>query len=231
MAAWLSLSGWAQPADAVSAALGLQAEAFDYSDYGGFEEAMNALAPFSQVPNIVAWSTGGLLAVRAIEAGVLKPEKLTLIATPYQFVKNADFSGGMDPFTYQQFRDNYAANAARTKGRFHALVAKGDVHARRVLEQLQHHPQVENTARWLPWLEALGAYRHRKQNELLDNVGVQLVHGKQDAVADFAQAQAWKGAYPHMQLHAWDEAGHAPHLHDAARLRKLLHSHHGVSPT
>ena len=151
----LTLSGWAQPADAL-AHLEEDAVVFDYSDYASIDLAIEAL---KQVPHTqcVAWSMGGMVALQAIAAGAIAPSHLTLIGVSAQFVQTPDYRHAMDPFTYRQFRDNYANQPSRTKDRFLALIAKGDRDARRVMQSLRHHHDVENTARWLPWLEELGA--------------------------------------------------------------------------
>ena len=211
----LILSGWAQPVGAL-AMLEMDALTFDYSDYASPEESFLNLQRFRDIDHIIAWSLGGQLAVRAIAAGVLSPKHLTLIAAPYQFVSAGDILG-MDPLTFAQFHQNYAQNPARTKARFHALVAKGDAKANAVLAQLTHHPNVENTARWLPWLDAL-ATTSLIESDLVRVPPTPIVHGENDAIVPVNQAMWFAKRLPHAQLQRWPETGHAPHLHDAARL-------------
>ena len=224
----LTLSGWAQPADALNHALNLDSTAFDYSDYPNAALAIEALRAHAHTPHIIAWSLGGQLAVRAIAAGALHPSHVTLIASPYQFVSDDAFSGGMDPLTFTQFRASYARDAARTKERFKALVAKGDSKFREVAQQLQHHPMVEDTNRWLPWLDALGQYSQRTVPPIANNIALQVIHGTEDAITPIAQAEAWQTHHPHIRVHRVVGAGHAPHLHDAQSLRSLIMHHHGV---
>lgn len=219
----LALSGWAQPANALSDALP-HAQTFDYSDYPHIEASFDGLRAFAGVEHVVGWSLGGQLALRAIAAGVLKPKRLTLVAAPYQFVSGNGFSGGMDPVTFQQFRDNYARDANRTKQRFHALIAKGDAAPRQVLEQLGHHPEVENTTRWLPWLEQLGASGLRGF-DLSMVPPTLIVHGDGDAIAPLAQGEALAAHLPHAVLERWEGTGHAPHLRDKLRFEESIHQH------
>ncbi len=218
----LTLSGWTQPADALVHTLDLPMAAWvDYSDYPDREASFAALARYRQADCVVGWSLGGQLALQAIAAGVLAPKRLVLIAAPYQFVSNAQFAGGMDPTTYRLFRASYASDPARTKQRFHALIAKGDREAKQVMGMLGHHWDVENTSRWLPWLDQLG------RDSLIDVPLVQLpptilIHGENDAIVPLAQSETLQEKLPHAILHRWEEAGHAPHLRDTQRLRNLI---------
>lgn len=216
----LTLSGWAQPADALNQALGLDAATFDFSDYASPEASFSKLAGYSP-DHVIGWSTGGYLALRAIAAGVLKPQKLTLIAAPYQFVSDAQFKGGMDPATYQLFRESYAKDPARTKLRFHALTAKGDHKMREVMSQLGHHLDVDNTNRWLPWLDALAAGSLR-DTDFSAAPPTTIIHGEADAVVPIAQGEALARQLPDARLIRWEGTGHAPHLHDKLRLLELL---------
>lgn len=220
----LTLSGWTQPADALTRALGLEATAFDYSDYTSLDEAFAALRPYADSERVVGWSLGGNLAIRAIANGVLRPKKLTLIAAPYQFVSDADFRGGMDPLTYQQFRENYASNPTRTMQRFHALIAKGDTQAKMIMGLLGHHPEVADTGRWLPWLDLLGSgsLRHTDLTALPPTL---LVQGMQDAIVPYAQAEALAARMPQARIDAWEDTGHAPHLRDKLRLTTAMNEH------
>lgn len=219
----LTLSGWTQPSDALRS-LAPDAHVFDYSDYAGPEESFAGLAAFTDAEHVIGWSMGGQLALRAIAAGVLRPKRLTLIAAPYQFVSGEGFTGGMDPTTYQLFRDSYAKDPARTKQRFHALIAKGDADAKRIASLLGHHPQVDDIARWLPWLERLGADSLRG-TDFSRVPPTLLVQGEGDHIVPFAQSQALLAALPHARLERWEATGHAPHLRDTQRLRAQMEAH------
>ena len=220
----LTLSGWTQPSDALARYLP-GAEVFDYSDYPDAQASFTGLAHFAQVPHVVAWSMGGQLALLAILAGILKPRRLTLIAAPYQFVAGAKVKEAMDPVTFAQFRANYAQHPARTKTRFHALIAKGDKHHTRVMAALGHHPAIEHTPRWLPWLDALGRTSlHGSDFSALPPT--LLIHGEHDAIVPCAQSNYLANALPRARLELWPGAGHAPHLHDPVTFHERIHTHH-----
>ncbi len=232
----LTLSGWTQPSDALLPLVGDAAIAFDYSEYASPEASFEALRAFQDIPHVVAWSMGGQLALRAIAAGVLCPAHLTLIAPPIQFVADKSTApdaseeavAAMDPLTFTQFRNNYAAQPARTKNRFHALVAKGDRDFTRILSRLEHHPRVEDTARWLPWLDDLGAYT-LTEAVLARIPPTLIVHGTHDAIVPHAQGAWLAERLPQAQLNSWHEVGHAPHVHDMDRLRNEIAIHRQIS--
>ena len=222
----LLLSGWAQPADAL-AHLAADAVLFDYSDYTP-PEAIEAIRGM-QGERIIAWSLGGQLALQAIAAGMM-PRHLTLIASPHQFVSGGEIQG-MDPLTFRLFRESYAKDPARTKTRFHALTAKGDREPKRIIAQLHHHPDVEHTSRWLPWLDALGEAAI-EMSTLASAPPTLIIHGMNDAIVPFSQGEYIARHLPNATVSGWPDCCHAPHLHDAARAVREIAQHraaHGVA--
>lgn len=221
----LTLSGWAQPADALSVLIP-GAAAFDFSAYGSADSAIDALASYRDAETVIGWSTGGWLAAQAIAQGVIAPRMLVLVAAPFQFVNDGVFKDGMPEFTFRQFRENYKADPARTSGRFHGLVAKGDADMRAIMERLSHHSDVGDVERWLPWLDALAA---RPLHDIrLTTPHITLLHGENDAIVPVAQTAQWKQRHPQMQVEIWQNTCHAPHLHDTERfLSKLKADHAG----
>ncbi len=217
----LTLSGWTQPADAL-AHLADDALLFDYSDYTNPEGAIEALQKV-KADYVIAWSMGAQLAIRAMMAGVLKVQHATLIAPPARFVSD-EVLDGMDPLTYQLFRDSYASDPARTAARFHALLAKGDSEQKQILKAARHHPEVENTARWLPWLEAMAAYKMDiSRLEFLPPTLI--IHGMNDAIIKLTQSEYIERYMADAQLNPWAETGHAPHLHDPSRVKAEIEEH------
>jgi pimeloyl-ACP methyl ester carboxylesterase len=221
----LLLSGWTQPTDAL-APLADDAVLFDYSDYASPDAAIEALRKLKP-RHAVAWSLGGQLALRAIAAGALAPKHLTVIAAPVQFVSSGSDLEGMGAETYRLFKESYMHDPARTKSRFHGLIAKGDGAFKQVMGLLGYHPQVEDIGRWLPWLEDLAHYR-------LDMVGLAsapptlIIHGMNDVIVPHAQSEYLARHLPRAQLNSWAQVGHAPHAHDAVRLRREMHEHRAL---
>jgi pimeloyl-ACP methyl ester carboxylesterase len=134
----------------------------------------------------------------------------------------------MGPETFALFRASYAENPARTKDRFHALIAKGDADGKRIMTKLRHHPDVENTARWLPWLDALASYSLADAS-LARSPRTLIIHGMNDAIVPLAQSEILLAKLPRATLQRWEQTGHAPHLHDAARLRAAIAAHRAAT--
>ncbi|MFZ4540383.1 MAG: alpha/beta fold hydrolase [Rickettsiales bacterium] len=224
----LLLSGWAQPADAL-ASLAEDPVLFDYSEYTP-AAAIAALAKLKPT-HVVGWSLGGQLAMRAMTTGAIAPRHLTVLAAPQQFVSDDMALPGMGSTTYRLFRDSYTKDPARTKTRFHGLIAKGDVRERQIRELLRHHPNVEEIDRWLPWLEELETYS-LPIAMLASAPPILIIHGMNDAIVPFAQSEHLVRQLPNATLNSWEGVGHAPHQHDAERARREIAAHrakHGVA--
>jgi pimeloyl-ACP methyl ester carboxylesterase len=214
----LLLSGWTQPVDAL-AHIADTPLLFDYSQYRSASKAIEALRALRPT-SVIAWSLGGQLALRALAAGALRTHHLTLIGTPLQFV-GAD---GMGEETFRLFRDSYAQDPERTKQRFHGLIAKGDSRLRDIMGMLGHHPDVTDTARWLPWLDDL-AMQTMDVSSLASLPPTLIIHGMKDHIVPPAQGEMLARHISRAQLNRWADAGHAPHLHDAVRLRAEIAAH------
>lgn len=215
----LILSGWTQSAEPLKV-LAPGARVFDYSDFTSIERCFPGLAQFRETEHVIAWSMGGQLALRAIAIGALAPKHLTLIATPYRFVG----TDGMGAETFRLFRESYVKDAPRTKARFHALVAKGDAKQHDVMRRLVHHPEVENTNRWLPWLDILGL-NDATTEPLARTPRTLIIHGANDEIVPLAQGEFLARHLPKATLSRWADVGHAPHVHDSARMTAEIHAH------
>ncbi len=209
-------SGWGQPTDGLHG-LFPEARHIAYSEHTP-ETWRDALPP--ETPDLIlGWSLGGQMAVRAVlEMGVL-PRALVLLGAPWRFVAAPEWPHGMGRATYELFRQNYATQPERTARRFAHLIAQGDAHAIRIAnEQEAHFPVMADKTRWLPWLDALGAWAPEAVDALPPTL---IVHGMRDGIVSAVQATQWEKNVMQSELHLWEECGHAPHLHDAERLRDL----------
>lgn len=218
----LSMSGWAQPHDALHSLIP-DAEHLDYSAYKS-PDALFAYLSEQSYDAVVAWSLGAQLAVRATLEGVLKPKWMVLLAPPLQFVNDATFDAGMDPVTFAQFHQSYSADPQRTLSRFHGLLVKGDRHMRRILPLLGHHPEVQNVSHWLPWLNDLADVKHTDfcSGQLPPTL---LIQGKEDVIVPCTQAEAWQARFTQIESRIVEAMGHTPHLHDEALLRRWIDEH------
>lgn len=215
----LTLSGWAQPHDALTFLIPGSAS-YRYAEYKSAEEALLNLRQYT--PRIaIGWSLGGLLLVQAVAMQILQPKLLVLLATPYQFVASEDYRHAMVPYTFRTFYQNYETNPTRTASRFNALIAKGDTSAKQVLERLSGNTTAAECEIWLPWLGYLATFSC-KMLDFTKFPSTLIVHGKQDAVVSMAQAQTFQEALPSSRIMLWEGCGHAPHLHAPERLFNLI---------
>ncbi len=225
MSAVLTLSGWTQPSDAIASLLPVAAEAFDYSVHAPVEDALAALGNYRDVPHVIGWSMGAQLAMLAVMHGVLKPKKLTLIAPPVQFVQSEHFKHAMEEEIFRLFHDQYVSDTERLSSRFHGLIAKNDARRKQVMAMLAHHPHLHEITRWQPWLAHLGrsSLMHAAFERLPDT---QIIHGTRDAIVPVEQSAYITQRAHHIKRYLWQDAAHAPHLHDHERFVAQIMRHH-----
>lgn len=223
----LALSGWGQPHDVLSAVV----PAATHVDYVHLESAEAALAKIGKVGQAcdaaIGWSLGGQLLVRAIAEGLIKPKRLVLIATPFQFVATKESPLGMPADTFAQFRENYANDPERTLRKAWELIAYGDEREHKVRAAMDRQDVQKVLSRnWLRWLDLLQfsceALSFKKFPPTL------LVHGEKDAVVWPNQAERFAAAIPKAKLELWEGCGHAPHWHDTDALKALVKGHMDV---
>lgn len=210
----LALSGWGQPHDALDS-IAPDATHFDYAKYGSAEAAIEALAGHDGHERVIGWSLGGQLAVRAVAMGKLRPKQLVLIATPFHFMRG-------EPETYRKFRDNYATVPERTLSKAWELIAHGDARGEHIRAALSRYEPREVLAKgWLAWLDTLAGY----SCDALSFDGFPptlLVHGDNDVVVRQEQSRRFVEKLPHARLEYFSGCGHAPHWHDAEKLKRLV---------
>lgn len=217
------ISGWGQPEDSLRGIAPEDAEHIAYAHLASEQEAIAHIAAVAdECELVIAWSLGGQLALRAIATGLLRPKKLVLIASPFQFARAKEGGIGMPPDTFAQFRQNYEQNPFATLNRAWALIAKDDANG----EAVRHHlAQTDKEAviaqNWLMWLDVLG--RFSCESLYLDNAPPTLIlHGKNDAVVYPAQAAALEKILPRVRVEMLPSCGHAPHWHDETGIRARI---------
>jgi pimeloyl-[acyl-carrier protein] methyl ester esterase len=157
-----------------------------------------------------------------VAEGLLRPKKLALIATPFQFVATPEKSLGMGRDTYAKFRANYAKHPERALMKGWELIHKDDVNAAAVRAHLaQHDPQAVLQKDWLRWLDILDGFTFEGA-ALAHFPPTLLLHGDRDLVAEHAQSERFAQALPEARLITYKGAGHAPHWHDTKAVTQAI---------
>jgi pimeloyl-ACP methyl ester carboxylesterase len=216
----VTLSGWGQPHDALAHAFP-DATHVDYAMKRSFAEAASTLQAYADAEIVVGWSMGGQLAAYAISHGIIAPKKLMLIAAPYQFIRTEENAPGVGAGTVAKFRENYLQNSERTLNKAYDLIAHRDMHAEHVKTHLATARKELKPYDWLNWYDQLTSHIPIGYNpERFPHTII--VHGSSDAVIAPGQAEVWHAKLAYSELHIWEGCGHAPHWHNAVRLRELL---------
>lgn len=219
----VTLSGWGQPHDALSR-LAPGSVAIDYAHASNAAEAIRMIASLAgKAERVIGWSLGGQLAVRAVAEGAIAPKQLVLIATPYQFVAD-----GWGRDTFDKFFANYKTNPRRTLHKAWDLLHYEDAQSDYIRDQLAAFDKDAVLAKdWLRWLSILEHF----SCDTLDFAHfppTMLVHGAKDVVVPPENSQRMAARLPAARRELWEGCGHAPHLHDAPRLKALIAEHAGV---
>lgn len=222
MARIFTLSGWGQPHDTLKSVL-RHATHVDYASERNLDAALQHIAHIGKTHEIaVGWSLGGRLLTRAIHDGLINPKRLVLVASTYQFVATPHLKLGMPADQYAKFTHNYKANPERALHKGWELIVKGDTRPALVREYLHKQDKAAVLAKdWLAWLHYLDGFTC----DGMDFSGFPptlLVHGTGDVISGIEQSQAFARAIPQSQLELWEGCGHAPHWHDAGKLKKLI---------
>jgi pimeloyl-[acyl-carrier protein] methyl ester esterase len=215
----LTLSGWAQPHDALRF-LAPDAHHFPYDHADSIEEVLEGLRVHAHARLAIGWSLGGVLLMQAAARGVIQPDLLVILASPVQFVADANFPHGMGQETFRLFQENFHANPQKTARRFNHLIADGDAQYHQVVHALHTQPDVDY-ALWGKWLDAL---KHQRHNALpLHHLPRTLfIYGERDGIVSAAHGQYFHERIPHSQLILLPDCAHAPHLHSSEIIRELI---------
>lgn len=216
----ITLSGWGQPADSLEN-IAPGATHIDYKDMRSIDELFAHLRG-KECDTLIGWSLGGQLALRAIDAGVLTPRQLVLLATPFQFIMGRGLKCGIDTDSFNVFENNFRKDPQQSLKDFARLIARNDTYAKRIISSLQAK-RVENPDAWLHWLDHL---RHFSC-QLLDLTRMPTtlaIVGREDSVVDPTQADLFRPFCADFRLVTLPNCGHAPHLHDPDAVKESITS-------
>lgn len=214
----LALSGWGQPEDALSI-VAPDALTVDYGRFSSLPTFFAELSYHKHCDVAVGWSLGGQLLVRAIAAGVIHPQRLVLLAAPFQIQASDAFPVAAPAAMLAESRMQLEQSPARMLKQFQAIIAMGDSKADEIVKTLR--PAVVEGHHWFYWFDLL------TQFSCLDVCFsgfplTNIVHGENDAIVRVSQAHEFAKRLPQHTLHLMKDTAHAPHLHDAGLIRNII---------
>ncbi len=216
------LSGWGQKFDSLESIFDpiFFAQSFDYSKFDSVEKFFTAIEEQKLNPEIlVGWSLGGQLAIRLIEKNILKPKLLILLAPPFQMVKDVRIQAGMAKTTFDDFYKNFSAAPTQTLKQFSILTAMNDRNASEIARTLDvNEENFEQLKFWLKELERFSCFDidFSKMPRTL------YFHGAGDMIVHASQAEYFKQRIKNLRLEIFKNCGHAPHLSDVEKMRKII---------
>lgn len=203
----VTLTGWGQPHDAL-ANMAPHARHIEYTHMPDIEQALVHIAQQARTAEcVIGWSMGGLLACQLIARKMIKPEKLVLVATPFQFVETPSLKLGMKKPLYDQFVDNYRRNPLRTLKKAYQLITHGDK-----FKLLLPKGEGILDYDWLYWLEAL-EHVSCVDMDFSHFPHTTLIHGLNDVVVTPDNSKHFHTHLPASDLKLIEHCGHAPHWH------------------
>ena len=81
-----------------------------------------------------------------------------------------------------------------------------------------------DSAKWLPWLDDLAACSLRDY-DMAAVPPTLIVHGSEDIVTSYKQAEALHRALPSVRLELFSGCAHAPQLHNRRKVRQYIEDH------
>lgn len=215
----ITFSGWGQNYDALEN-IAPNAKHIDYTKFNNIEELFASLQN-TPCDILIGWSLGGQLALRAIDADVIKPKRLVLISTPFQFVSGKGLKCGIDIDSFNEFENEFTHDPVQTLKQFASLIARGDKDANKIARELRKSDKAD-AEKWLYWLDQLRTFSCQAMNYAKIPPTLAIV-GSGDSVIGSAQVDLFRplirSGYKTAVL---PQCGHAPHLHDEQKVRDLI---------
>lgn len=213
------LTGWQQKRDAL-ANIAPDAMHFDYASYGNVRDMYVDLP--HEVDLAIGWSLGGQVLVRAVATGRIKTKRVLLLATAYQFLTDEYFPHGMALNDFNKIKNDYASNPEKMLAQFQALLAVGDKHQTLIARTLSENNGIWQNGQY--WLNEL-SHATFANLKIADFPETMIVHGKNDKIISFHNAERLAEHLPKSRLYSLDECGHAPHMHASDYLINLINSY------
>lgn len=187
-----------------------------------FDQYVKELAAYiDDATNIVAWSLGGLIAIRLTSLFPSLVSKIAFIASTPCFV-NQQTNIGIDYAWFQQFMCEFEQKPRIVLKKFLTLQTKGDEFGKTTLQDLRKHCRIEifNLDECRHGLNLLAQSDLSQELQQLSSPKI-FIHGEGDAVLPI-QAGLHAAKLADTELYAIPHAGHAPHVSHPSQVNELL---------
>ncbi len=222
------INGWGQVHDSLSLALPREfnnVSHLDYATFSGWDAFLENLPKRQRVDLLIGWSLGGQIAARLVEKRIFLPKLLVLIATPFQFVADEKIPYAMNPVMLHTFKSSFHLIPGETLKRFALMIAQHDSNMKKIVENLGI--EGDSGHHWLEWLDEIGNFTCANM-DFLGFPKTLIIHGDGDMVVDSRQAALFAEAIAGARLKIFKACGHAPHLHDPAKVKALIRKAAGL---
>lgn len=222
----LCLSGWGQKFDSLESIF--RDSSFDpffvsslnYSDSSNVEDFLSSVKSRNLNPDIlVGWSLGGQLAIRLIQQRILKPKILILLAPPFQMVKDSRITAAMTQKSFEAFSGNFSKAPSKTLKKFSILTAMNDRNSADIARNLDvNDSNFDGLVYWLEELRRFSCF----DLDISDMPRTVFFQGAGDMIVHVSQAEYFQERIKDFRLEVFSNCGHAPHLNDLERVRKVI---------
>ncbi len=215
----IAFSGWGQSYDALENIVP-GANHINYKDFESIDVLFESLKG-APCDILVGWSLGGQLALRAIESDILKPKRLVLLSTPFQFISGQGLFCGINMDNFIEFENDFTHDPEKTLKQFATLIAHGDKDAKNI-KRILRNSNHEDASKWLYWLEQLRCFSCKSMS--YDKVPPTLaIVGSEDRIIKASQIDLFRPLIRSgYKATIFENCGHAPHLHDEEKVRELI---------
>ena len=188
-------------------------------DFDAYVESVSQ--KLTQDTNIIAWSYGGLIAIRLATYFPQLVKQIIFIASTPKFIGDKNFMG-IDQEWYNKFKDNFGQQPQATFNRFIALQASGDEKGKLLLKQLKQYCDYTNydlscCSKALRYLGELDLF----EELLVLKCKTSFIHGEHDAVLNI-EASRDVAKQLDVNFFVINAAGHVPHVSHPEKVLSVL---------
>ena len=167
-----------------------------------------------QQANLIGWSLGGMIASQFALDNPQKVNKLVLVASAPQFVRDESWPDGTDADVLDSFADGLKQSYQKTINRFITIQAMGSDHAREEQRTLRERVFRHGNPQAAALEGGLDILRHANLRPRLSEIQCPslLITGEHDSLFRRSAAEKTKSLLSNASMSVIAGAGHAPFL-------------------